>query len=198
MTKKKPASVSTPKKSRLIDALAEHGRWLARAETVATAPVSNGGSTHPTVKVGAVLVNKKGREIAAASNRFAAGVDRRRPERYKDGSKSLWNNCAEQMVFTTALRQRADIKDADLYVTLEPCAVCAGLIAETGIKRVFVPVGSLRRYAKLKAKWKESIEVGMIKLAEAGVAVTPIDMSEKQPVRKQTRPKQPKANALKT
>jgi len=161
--------------ARLNDPFARHIKWLRRAEAIAQAPVSAGGSTHPKIKVGAVLVDAKDREIATASNRFAAGIDRRRPERYKNGSKSLWNNCAEQMALAQALRQHAAIKDADLYVTLEPCAVCAGLIAETGIRRVFVPVGSMRRYARLKIKWKESIEIGIVKLAEAGVALTAID-----------------------
>jgi len=161
------------------DIQATHRQWLERAEEVAHMPVSRGGSPHPSVKVGAVLVDRKNREIASASNRFAAGVDRRRPERYKDGSKSLWVNCAEQLAIAQALKKRADIKDAKLYVTLEPCAVCAGMVSELGIQQVFVPVGSLRRYAKLKAKWKNSIEIGLIKLAEAGAQITAIDTKTK-------------------
>lgn len=176
MKKPRPAGIKT----RHGDDLAAHRRWLAHAHEVALRPVSKGGSPHPSVKVGAVLVDKKGRAIAAASNRFAHGVDRRRPERYKDGSKSLWINCAEQLAIAEASRKRADLKDAKLYVTLEPCAVCAGLIAELNVKQVFVPVGSLRRYARLKAKWKDSIEIGLIKLAEAGVPVTAIDVKEEK------------------
>ena len=166
-----------PAKTRQPDRLGEHRRWLGRAEEMANAAISQGGSPHPTVKVGAVLVSAKGREIAAASNRFPHGIDRRRPERYKSGSKSLWINCAEQMAIMQALVKRADVKGATLYVTLEPCAVCAGLIAELKLQRVCVPVGALRRYAKLKSKWKESIEVGLIKLAEAGVEVTSLDVA---------------------
>lgn len=158
------------------DDLANHRRWLKRAETVASHPVSQGGSPHPNVKVGAVLVSAKGQEIAAAANRFPHGIDRRRPERYKDGSKSLWINCAEQMAIAGALKKRASIADATLYVTLEPCATCAGLVAELGLKMVCVPVGSLRRYARLKAKWKQSIEVGLIKLAEAKIPLVAVDM----------------------
>ena len=74
-----------------------------------------------------------------------------------------------------ALHKRADLKGARLYITLEPCAVCAGLIGELHLKEVFVPVGAMRRYARLKSKWKESIEIGLIKLAEAGVRLTAID-----------------------
>lgn len=158
------------------DDFAQHRRWLKRAEAVANQSISSGGSTHPTVKVGAVLVNRQGKEIAAAANRFAHGIDRRRPERYKDGSKSLWMNCAEQMAIAGALKKGQDIKKATIYVTLEPCAICAGLAAELELKMVCVPVGSLRRYAKLKSKWKASIEIGLIKLAEAGIPLTAIDM----------------------
>ena len=162
--------------SRVIDVLSQHRQWLARAEQIAHLPVSRGGSPHPSVQVGAVLVNAKGKEIAAASNRFAAGIDRRRKERYADGSKSLWINCAEQLAIAQALKNRANITGSTLYVTLEPCAVCAGLIAELGIHQVCVPVGAMRRYAKLKAKWKLSIEVGTIKLTEAGIALTAVDV----------------------
>src|SRR5262249_56368196 len=121
-------------------------------------------------------VDAEGDEIAAASNRFARGIDRRRKERYADGAKSLWINCAEQMAIASALKKRAHIKDATLYVTLEPCAVCAGLVAELGLKMVCVPVGAMRRYAKLKNKWKASIEIGLVKLAEAGIPMSAIDM----------------------
>lgn len=163
-------------RERKMDGRIQDRLFLARAERIARAPLNQGGSPHPSVQVGAVLVNQGGHEIAASANRFAAGVDRRRPERYYSGFKSLWINCAEQMVLMRALAKRADTKGATLYVTLEPCAVCAGLLTEMGIRRICVPVGALRRYAKLKTKWKESIEIGLIKLAEAGVEVTSLDI----------------------
>lgn len=173
MTRKTPSSKSH---HRHTNDLAQHRHWLKHAETLAQQAIGKGGSPHPSVKVGAVLVDAKGKEIIAAANRFAHGLDRRRPERYKSGSKSLWINCAEQMAIAGALKKRANIKGATIYITLEPCATCAGLIAELNLKQVCVPVGSLRRYAKLKAKWKASIEIGMIKLAEAGIPLTAIDM----------------------
>jgi tRNA(Arg) A34 adenosine deaminase TadA len=171
----RPRSRKSPSRRRGGDDLTIHRAFLARAESVATQPAGRGGSPHPSVKVGAVLVDRHGHKIAAAANRFAYGVDRRRPERYRAGHKSLWINCAEQIVIAQALRKHADIKDARLYITLEPCAVCAGLIGELRIKEVFVPVGALRRYARLKAKWKDSIEIGLTKLAEAGVRLIAID-----------------------
>lgn len=160
----------------MIDDFTQQRQWLERAQQIAHLPQAAGGSPHPTVKVGAVLVDAKGREIATGANRLPEGIDRRRPERYRSGQKSLWFNCAEQMVIAEALRRRADIRNATLYVTLEPCAVCAGLIVALGIPKVCVPVNSRRRYARLKDKWKSSIEIGLIKLAEAGVNLTTVDM----------------------
>ena len=172
MVKKTPPD-SPPTRRR--DMWEVHRGWLARATEIATAPVSKGGSPHPTVRVGAVLVDARGREIAASSNRFAEGVDRRRPERYKDGSKSQWINCAEQLALMQALRKGKNVTGARLYVTLEPCAVCAGMIGELKISEVCVPVDAMRRYAKLKSKWKSSIETGHTKLAEAGVRLVLVD-----------------------
>lgn len=164
-----------PLPPRRHDLWAEHRRWLDRAEQISSLTVNKGGSPHPSVHVGAVLVDARGREIASAANRFAEGVDRRRPERYKDGSKSLWINCAEQLALMQALRHGKKISGARMYVTLEPCAVCAGMIGELKIAEVYVPVDSMRRYAKLKAKWKDSIEIGQIKLAEAGTRLIAVD-----------------------
>ena len=160
------------------DPLVEHRAWLAKAFALAEKPVNKGGSPHPTVKVGSILVDAKGREIAASANRFAHGVDRRRPERTTKDSRSLWINCAEQLAIAEAARRGVPLKGARLYLTLEPCTICAGLTVEAGISEVFLPVGSLRRYAALKAKWQKSIEAGLVKLAEAGVRVTAIDMDD--------------------
>ncbi len=169
------------KTQRGADLLTEHRKWLARAAEVASLPVSQGGSPHPTVRVGAVLVDPAGKEIAAASNRFAIGLDRRRPERYKSGSKSLWINCAEQMVLMQALRAGKKIEGARMYTTLEPCATCAGMIGELKIPEICVPVDAMRRYSKLKAKYKGSIETGRIKLMETGVRLTSIDLPTRLP-----------------
>lgn len=159
------------------DALATHRKWLAKAMKLAVLPISRGGSPHPTVRVGAVIVDSKGRKIAASANRFARGVDRRRSERYLNKGRSLWINCAEQLAMMEAARRGIALKGARLYLTLEPCSVCAGLIAEAGIREVIVPLHALRNYAMLKTKWKPSIEAGQIKLSEAGVRFTTVDMN---------------------
>lgn len=176
MTEKRAST----RKGRGPDILAQHRSWLSRAEDLAAQPLSRGGSPHPSVRVGAVLVDAKGKEIASAANRFAEGVDRRRRERYKDGAKSLWINCAEQLALMQALRKGKNVKGAKLYVTLEPCAICAGMIGELQLASVYVPVDAMRRYAGLKAKWKDSIEIGLIKLEESGVRLIPVDTDKEK------------------
>lgn len=163
---------------RSADSREQDRDWLLKAAGLANAAPERGGSPHPTVKVGAILVDAGGKEIARAANGFAHGVDRRRPERYENGSRSLWINCAEQMVIAKAVRAQANLKGAKLYVTLEPCAICAGLLVECGIREIIVPLSSRRSYAKLKAKWKKSIEIGTSKLTEAGVVLTAVDMDD--------------------
>jgi deoxycytidylate deaminase len=148
-------------------------RWLGRARAMAAQSVCHGGSPHPKVKVGAILVNAKGREIARASNGFANGIISK-AKRMGDNQRSLWINCAEQIALARAARKGVKLKNAKLYVTLEPCATCAGLIAEAGIAEVVVPADNLRQCAKIKPKWKRSIKVGRAKLEEAGIKVTAI------------------------
>ena len=164
-------------RARRIDPLDIHRKWLMKAAEVAEASPEKGGSPHPSVKVGAVIVGADGKEIARASNGFAQGIDRRRPERYDNGTRSLWINCAEQLALAKAIHKRADLKGARIYVTLEPCATCAGLLVACGIKEIVVPLSSRRSYAKLKAKWKKSIEIGTSKLTEGGVTITAVDMN---------------------
>ncbi len=76
------------------------------------------------VPVGAVVV-KNGEVIAAAGNRTIADAD---PTAHAE---------------ILALRQAAAklgterLLDCDLYVTLEPCAMCAGAIALARIRRIY-------------------------------------------------------------
>ncbi len=44
--------------------------------------------------------------------------------------------CAEQRLFSNAVKKGIQLSGATLYVTSHPCRVCEGLIAESGIKRV--------------------------------------------------------------
>lgn len=77
------------------------------------------------VPVGAVLVDGEGRVLAAAGNRVEADHD---PTAH-----------AEMLVLRRGAAQSgaARLTECDLYVTLEPCAMCAAAIALTRLRRLY-------------------------------------------------------------
>ena len=74
--------------------------------------------------IGAVVV-REGRVLAAAGNRVREDDD---PTAH-----------AEVLALRAACRAegRPRLDGADLYVTLEPCAMCAGAIAEAHVRRLY-------------------------------------------------------------
>jgi tRNA(adenine34) deaminase len=91
---------------------------LALAEAAAAAARGD-------VPVGAVLVDGEGRVLAAAGNRVEADHD---PTAH-----------AEMLVLRRSAAQSgaARLTECDLYVTLEPCAMCAAAIALTRLRRLY-------------------------------------------------------------
>src|SRR5207245_11491734 len=89
---------------------------LAEAEAAAT----RGG-----VPVGAVLVDREGRVLAAAGNRVETDCD---PTAH-----------AEMLVLRAGAAQSGTVRlvDCDLYVTLEPCAMCAAAISFARLRRLY-------------------------------------------------------------
>ena len=77
------------------------------------------------VPVGAVLVSASGEVLAKAGNRVEADYN---PTAH-----------AEILVLQEAARQRQTprLMDCDLYVTLEPCAMCAAAISLARIRRLY-------------------------------------------------------------
>jgi tRNA(Arg) A34 adenosine deaminase TadA len=77
------------------------------------------------VPVGAVLVDAAGQVLAVAGNEVEARHD---PTAH-----------AEMLVLraAAALRRSVRLEDCDLYVTLEPCAMCAAAISFARIRRLY-------------------------------------------------------------
>jgi tRNA(Arg) A34 adenosine deaminase TadA len=91
---------------------------LALAEAAAAA-------ARGEVPVGAVLVDKDGRVLAAAGNRVEADCD---PTAH-----------AEMLVLRAGAAATGGkrLAECDLYVTLEPCAMCAAAIGLTRLRRLY-------------------------------------------------------------
>ncbi len=81
-------------------------------------------AAHGEAPIGAVIV-ENGRLLAAERNRMQALAD---PTAH-----------AEMLVIRAALAARGTgrLDGCDLYVTLEPCAMCAGAIAHSRLRRVY-------------------------------------------------------------
>ena len=77
------------------------------------------------VPVGAVVADKTGRIIASAGNRTLE---------FKDPTAH-----AEMLAIRQAARDLASerLVDCDLYVTLEPCAMCAAAISFARVRRLY-------------------------------------------------------------
>ena len=77
------------------------------------------------VPVGAVLVDREGRVLAAAGNRVETDCD---PTAH-----------AEMLVLRAGAAQSGTVRlvDCDLYVTLEPCAMCAAAIGLARLRRLY-------------------------------------------------------------
>lgn len=76
------------------------------------------------VPVGAVIVDKDGKVIAKSGNRV---------EEFADSTAH-----AEILVIrhASAFLRSSRLKDCDLYVTLEPCCMCAGAISFARLRKV--------------------------------------------------------------
>lgn len=94
--------------------------YMARALTLARSAAEQG-----EVPVGAVIVSREGIVVAESANRMRA-----------DGDPTAH---AEMLAIREAVRRTGDprLLDCDLYVTLEPCPMCAGAIALARLGRVY-------------------------------------------------------------
>lgn len=83
------------------------------------------GAAAGEVPVGAVIVDARGDVLAIAHNRVETDRD---PTAH-----------AEMLVIRDASRQRGSprLPDCDLYVTLEPCPMCAQALALARIRRLY-------------------------------------------------------------
>ena len=97
---------------------------MLRALEEATAASARG-----EVPVGAVVVGKSGEVLAAAGNRSLEDHD---PTAH-----------AELLAIRAAAKALGSerLTDCDLYVTLEPCAMCAAAISFARIRRVYFAAG---------------------------------------------------------
>jgi len=133
-----------------------NGRYIRLAHHIAD------WSRDPSTKVGAVIVDTQQRIVSTGFNGFARGVDDDVELYAQRDVKLLRTLHAEQNAILFAHRS---IAGCTLYVTHPPCARCAAMLIQSGIKRVVHPPN------QLSDKWAQELAAAQAMYREAGVVV---------------------------
>lgn len=134
-------------------------RWIRIAEEVKT------WSKDPNKKVGCVLVKGK-RDIAKGYNGFPEKLSDDLSRLKDPGFKDKVIIHAEKNAIYHALDFGVSVRGCSAYVTFHPCARCASMLIEVGIKKIVCP--SPRDSPD---KWKRDFALSSDILYEAGVLV---------------------------
>lgn len=123
-------------------------------------------SKDPSQGVGAVIVDDNRRVLSIGFNGFPRGV--------KDSDVRLNDKETKLQLVVHAetnaiLFADRDLRGSTLYVSLPPCSKCAGLIIQSGIKRVVYFDSE-----DVSDRWKHSFDLSMTMFKEAGVKVKSI------------------------
>lgn len=140
-------------------------RFMDMAHLVAT------WSKDPSSKVGAVIVDANRRIISTGYNGLAIGVE--------DSNERLTNRDIKYKIILHAeenaiMFAKRDLSGCSLYVTtLPPCAHCASLIIQSGIKTVYACKSDIPE------RWKESYDLTTAMFNESGVKLVFLDYKNK-------------------
>lgn len=125
----------------------------------------SGWSKDPSTKVGAVIVRPDRTVVSLGYNGFPRGTEDYHQHLDDRATKLRRTVHAEVNAILTAGEK---LSDCTLYVTpLHPCATCAGIIIQSGIKRVVARFAS-----KPKSEWAEDFKVAARMFKEASVEVS--------------------------
>lgn len=117
-------------------------------------------------KVGAVIVVDKN-PVSMGYNGFPRGCDDEIDERHLRPTKYDWVLHAEENAIINAARNGQATKGADMYVNWFPCAKCAGMIVNAGIKTLYCD----NEPDFTNHTFGEGFKLALQKLAEGGVEI---------------------------
>lgn len=130
-------------------------------------------SKDPSSQVGCAIIGPDREVLSIGYNGPPRGV-KDKPERFERPGKYLWTVHAEANAIANAARVGARLKGATAYVTLPPCAQCAGLLINAGIASVVVRAADDGQ----KARWGDSFTAAEAMLEEAGVVVSYLEETD--------------------
>ena len=134
------------------------------------AKAAQGRSKDRSTKVGAVALDDAMVIKGSGYNGFPRGVDDSRDERHERPAKYRWTVHAEMNVIAQAARPV--LEGTTLILTsLHPCATCAGMLIQAGVKRVLAPLKKAEGTGEYRVDWNEEERLALEMFQEAGVDV---------------------------
>jgi len=124
-------------------------------------------SKDKSTKVGAVIVNDKNNPISMGFNGFPSKIDETIDERHAGLLKYEYTVHGEANAIANAAKNGQKTEGCTMYVTYFPCSTCAGLIVNSGIKKIVCENEPDLNHEKWGEKWK----ISKIILKEGGVKV---------------------------
>jgi dCMP deaminase len=118
-------------------------------------------SKDPSTKVGAVIVDENNRIVSVGYNGFPQGIiDDERLQNREIKYKVIVHGEINAILFANK-----PVYGCTLYtIPFEPCPRCAGLIIQSGIKRVVAPINT-------NTRWEEDFQISRKLFKEAGILV---------------------------
>jgi dCMP deaminase len=128
-----------------------------------------------TTQVGCVVVNPHTKaQLSQGYNGPPRGVDDNVPERRSRPAKYLYAAHSEENAISHAARTGTKLDGATIYVTFCPCAACARMIIQAGIREVVIMPAN----EAVADRWADSFIAARNMFVEAGVVVRTIQEDE--------------------
>jgi len=146
-------------------------RWFAVLQAAAQAWGQETAAGVMPAVVSAIIRPEMGRLVSLGVNGVPMGLEAR-PERLDpNGERAFWCEHSERAALYHALASGADVKGAEVYSTMFPCADCMRGIIAAGIVAVKTPKGS-----QPSSAYRLSVEAARKMAAEIGIAMVDVDL----------------------
>lgn len=141
-------------------------RFMQMAQLIST------WSKDQSTKVGCVIVSPDKAILSMGYNGFPRGVDDNVPERQIRPTKYDFVVHAEVNAILNAGKNGTRLNGGILYVTMPPCARCAGSIINSGIKEIIYLEPEIQKQIP---GWRDSLNISFTMFDEASVLYKTIE-----------------------
>lgn len=139
-------------------------KW--NAQFMQLAQVASTWSKDKSTQVGCVIVSPQKEILSMGYNGFPRGVDDNVPERHERPTKYEFVVHAEANALLNAGRNGTRLDGGVLYVTMPPCARCAGFIVQSGIKEVIYLEPEIQKQIP---GWRDTLNISFTMFNESSV-----------------------------